>query len=261
MHLFKLAAAAGALAVSAFLVTGVAPAQNQPTPRVRPAPPTDSPPRPDATRQSEREAGFYRASEIIGTTVKGEGGESLGQIQDLLIDRRNQQIQYFILGEGAAIDARPDQPQAQSSSLTVIPWSVARPQFGTAESRFVSVPFAPQRLQQAPTLTWQEIQTGPAVWASDVDRFFGVSAGVRERGVNRRDREIEIDDGAARPRGRGRIEVEPNGDVRGRGGVEVERDGDVRPEGRIEVERDGGVRPEGRIEVERDGDVEVKPND
>lgn len=35
---------------------------------------------------------FYRASEIIGTSVRDEDGQALGQVRDLLIERRNPQI-------------------------------------------------------------------------------------------------------------------------------------------------------------------------
>jgi sporulation protein YlmC with PRC-barrel domain len=133
-----------------------------------------------ANANSEDEAGFYRASEVIGTQVKSDDGKSLGRINDLLIDGKSQQIRYFILSDGDKVDANANvrTPNAQSSSnLTVVPWSVARPQFtGARESRFVTVPFAQTRLQQAPTYTWQEIQSTPTRWVPDINRFYNVPA-------------------------------------------------------------------------------------
>jgi len=134
----------------------------------------------DATAK-EDEAGFYRASEVIGTQVRGDDGQSLGRIEDLLIEGKSQQIRYFILSEGGQVDANANvrTPAAQSSSnVTVVPWSVARPQFGrTPDSRVVTVPFAQTRLREAPTYTWQEIQTAPTRWVPDVNRFYNVRGG------------------------------------------------------------------------------------
>jgi sporulation protein YlmC with PRC-barrel domain len=182
----RIAASIGSLAA---VVAVAAYAQDAPRVRVETdadapragAPATDA--ARDATSQDERDAGFYRASELIGTQVRGEDGQKMGRIEDLLVDGRNQQIKYFILSDGAKVDANanPDArtPAAQSNSnLTVVPWSVAKPQFGrTPDSRFVTVPFAQQRLQQAPTYTWQEIQSAPTTWAPAVDRFYNTPAG------------------------------------------------------------------------------------
>ena len=162
---------------------------------------------PDVDVQSpdnEKEAGFYRASEVIGTQVRSDDGKSLGRINDLLIENKTQQIRYFILSDGDKVDANAQTPAAQSSSnLTVVPWSVARPQFtGAPDSRFVTVPFAQTRLQQAPTYTWQEIQTAPTRWVPDVNRFYNVPRG-----------------GAVGPGG---VAVPPEGKVK------IQRDGDVK---------------------------------
>lgn len=195
-----------------------------------PAKPGDGPGQDDAQGEEE---GFYRASEVLGSTVRGEGGEELGTIRDLMIDRESQTISHFILDEdnqaaprertretrqapAATVETRRE-IDAQSS-VRVVPWSVARPQF-TQQERIVNVPLNQQRWQQAPTYTWQEIQAGPrAGWYNDVNRFYGVQPG-------------------------------PGVGVRGLGGpgpVEVERDGDVEirgrgPDGRrqrIEIEND-----------------------
>lgn len=205
MPSLRIAASLGSLAA---LVAIAAVAQDQPRvrgevvePRVDVQPGTRAN---DATTDRERAAGFYRASELIGTSVRGDDGQSMGRIDDLLIDGQSQQIRYFILSDGEKVDANAQSPEARSSSnVTVVPWSVARPQFGrTPDNRFVTVPFARQRLQQAPTYTWQEIQTAPTRWAPDVDRFYNVPAG-----------------GLPVPPG-SRIEVERDGDI------EIKRDRD-----------------------------------
>lgn len=133
----------------------------------------------NAAADDQQDQNFFRASELIGTNVKGQNGQSLGQIQDLLIDRRSQQIRYFILGNGKTVNAQGNDGNAQASSnVHVIPWSVAKPQFAdTRDNSFVTVPLEQQRLQQAPTYTWQQLQQPQAGWVNDVNRFYNVPAG------------------------------------------------------------------------------------
>lgn len=224
---------AGSL-LAAALMLNTAFAQNE---SAVPAQPGDGP-----APQAGQDGDFYRASELIGTAVRGDDGQELGKIQDLLIERRNQRIRYFLLGEGEELNAQ--------SNLRVVPWTAARPQF-EQDQRFVTLQVDQQRWQQAPSYTFQEIQTGPAGWTTEVDRFYGVT-GRQGRGGRvdvERDGDVEIE--GDRPRGRGvrgdRGEVEIEGD-RPRGDVEIEGD---RPRGR-------GARPGAGVEVERDGDVEIE---
>lgn len=181
MPRFRIAASVASLAA---LVAIAASAQDERRVRVQVEEPTNDAaavPEVDANAAANAdEAGFYRASEVIGTQVKGEDGQSLGRINDLLIDGKSQQIRYFVLSDGDKVDANArTAPAAQSSSnLTVVPWSVARPQFGrTPDSRFVTVPFAQTRLREAPSYTWQEIQTAPTRWVPDVNRFYNIQGG------------------------------------------------------------------------------------
>jgi len=201
-----------------------------------PAKPGDGP----AARDGQDD-GFYRASEIIGTTVRSDDGQDLGKVQDLLIERRNQRIRYFLLGDGEELSAQ--------SNLRVVPWTAARPQF-RGDDRFVQVRVNQEKWQQAPAYTWQEIQAGPGPWATQVDQFYGVQGrqGLRGRDVEvERDGDVEIE-GRNRPRDRANTRD---------GNVEIERDGDVEIEGRRNRNRDGArVTPNG-VEA---GDVEVRPD-
>lgn len=178
-----------------------------------PAQPGDGPGQGDS-----QDEGFYRASEILGSTVQGEGGKELGQIQDLLIDRKSQRITHFILNDDASNSQpvrsrnRSDNPPAREvdaqSSVRVVPWSVARTQYNGPQP-IVTVPFAPQRFQQAPTYTWQEIQAGPqGGWVNDVNRFYGVQGQPRKVEFER-DGDVEIKNRNGRD-----IEIKPNGRVK-----------------------------------------------
>jgi len=156
------------------LLAGTAWAQNQPTPRARPGEsllPAQRGDRP--APPSDQEAGYYRASEILGSTVRGEGGQELGKIQDLLIEQRSQRVTHFILGEGREVTAQ--------SSVRVVPWTISGLRF-EAEQRIVTVPLPVQRFEQAPTFTVQQLQSGPSVWVNEVNRFYGVRDGAAPRG-------------------------------------------------------------------------------
>ena len=217
MRRFRFGMAAG---VAALMLVGTAMTQDQGTRRARqqadglrqgedaiPARPGEGP-----RQRGGRDQGFYRASEILGSTVRGEGGEELGTIQDLLIDRQTQTISHFILGEEG------EREITQQSNVRVVPWTVARPQF-TQDQRIVNVPIPQQRFREAPAYTWQEIQAGPrGGWYGDVNRFYGVQPGRP----------------GFQPGQPGRVEVERDGDV------EIEG---VRP-------GPGGVPQRERIEID-----------
>lgn len=126
------------------------------------------------------EMGFYRTSELIGMPVRAQDGQELGQIQDLMVDSRTQQIRYFVLSTGEKVTA--------NSKLRVMPWTIARPQFAQ-ENRHVVVQMEPERLRQAPVFTQQQIWAPQPVWVEDVNRFYG----VRQR-VARPDFDVEVDD-------------------------------------------------------------------
>lgn len=170
---------------------------------------------------SESEAGFYRASEVLGTVVRSEDGQELGKVTDLLIERETQIVRYFVLGEG-------------ESNLRAIPWAVVvDPQIGPGvQERFVTVRIDRQRWDQAPAFTWQQIQAGggqAGAWVTEVDRFYGVEgggqAGQRNRDgragqggeAGRRNRDAQNRDAQAQDRARREQQDRQNPDRAGQG--------------------------------------------
>ena len=172
--------------------------------QVQPAPP-DAPRAAVRAQAQPDTAGFYRASEVIGTSVRGQGGENMGQIQDLLIDGRTQQIQYFILSSGRTVDAQ--------SKLHVMPWAVAEPQFRSREERHFTVQVPPARLREAPAYSQEQI-FGGTQWTNEVNRFYNVPQRQRvlrpnfegEAEIERGDRELKIE------REDGKVEIERDND-------------------------------------------------
>jgi sporulation protein YlmC with PRC-barrel domain len=117
-------------------------------------------------------AEFYRASELIGMTVHGADNQPIGQVKDLLIDGRTEQIRYLILDGGESL-------QVEGGQLLVLPWIMAEPRLvaDAPDQRFIMVDVDRQRLLEAPMLTTAQFRTlpDPALFAR-VDAFFEVDS-------------------------------------------------------------------------------------
>jgi sporulation protein YlmC with PRC-barrel domain len=137
--------------------------------------------------------GFYRATEMIGMPVKGEGNEQLGVVRDLVIDGDTQEVRYLLLSEGEAV--------ATTDEWVAVPFSVVQPHFIVdGGDPFFFVAFNRQRFVDAPRIRAADLRNFRNVdWMVGTDRFFGVNVRIGDR--DRRDRR----DGASRrDRDRGR---------------------------------------------------------
>jgi sporulation protein YlmC with PRC-barrel domain len=153
---------------------------------------------------------FNLASKLTKMNVKDSANQTIGQIQDLLIDETGQ-VQYVAIAvQGAAADrlqprtpgarsdqpavrpeqpgARPEQPSARlqpgareevadarMSKITLVPFeSVEFHDGATAAQAYVMLSIDKDRFTQAPTFTVQQItaQGGQATWMTQVDQFF-----------------------------------------------------------------------------------------
>ncbi|MBW3542303.1 MAG: PRC-barrel domain-containing protein [Planctomycetes bacterium] len=128
--------------------------------------------------EGERRPGdsqFYKASEIIGTTVKGQDGQALGRVKDLMIDARSEEVRYLILEGETALKAE--------GKLFVMPWVVAEPHHGrTAADRYLTVGIERQRLMQAPTIGVTDFRSlNDVSWTTRVDTFYKADADRRRK--------------------------------------------------------------------------------
>jgi len=86
-----------------------------------------------------------RASELIGSSVKDEKGESLGKIEDIVINR-NGQAQYLILSHGGILGI--------GEKLIPIPYQTAK---WNAKDRTITLANVDkERLEKAPNFSDQE---------------------------------------------------------------------------------------------------------
>jgi len=73
---------------------------------------------PAETRQAKsaslNEAGLFKASDLIGLDVRGNGGEDLGEIEDFTIDAKTGKVQYAAVSMGGFLGI--------GDKLVAVPW-------------------------------------------------------------------------------------------------------------------------------------------
>ncbi len=140
--------------------------------------PSDSPHRDDAMST--------RASDLMGTELILENGESLGKVNDLIIDNRNGQVAYVIVETEQ--DYRP------------IPWkTLALHQGQTAEDRYFVIGMEREKFMEGPAIQRTEWQTYSAPqWQTIQPRVGQFYADVRvvnpanvRRDLNQVDRKLD----------------------------------------------------------------------
>lgn len=146
------------LAVAAF--SGVAQAQGQPSVQPSGVPRQPSGRNADATQEAtaaEQQGRVARVSELVGMDVVTENGDSLGTIEDLMIDKRTGQIEYVLAAASK-----------DSESLSPLPWKTLswyqgddpKDQYlilGMQREQFEKAPVVYR--QQWPTMTYPQWNT------------------------------------------------------------------------------------------------------
>ncbi len=141
------------------------------------------------------------ATKIEGMTVKDKENQSIGTIQDLVIDESGQ-VQYLAVNprEQAAGGTRTPRTQPgragvdQNVKLTLIPFELAQFHEGETQAQnYASVNLDKDRIMQAPSFTRTQLasQAQQSQWMSQVDKFFDRQKGnvARPNLNNRKDRE------------------------------------------------------------------------
>ena len=191
-----------ALCLTTTLVAGTACAQDSPDKAGSLKSPTDS-----STSTSQGGPGAYsssssmrsgqpaRVSKLMNTSLRGQTGESLGQVQDIIIDPTSGQVQFVVLSLDTSSTGAPG-----TSSTTSTDSSVSSPRtsasgigsFGTAAGgRLVAIPWRlitssgsdqytatvdRAKLQSAPTSAGTAWPIMDSAWSQRVYSHFGVDA-------------------------------------------------------------------------------------
>ena len=125
---------------------------------------------------SQSQAGQpVRFSKLMNSNLKGQSGESLGQVQDIVLDPVSGQAQFVVLQLGGAAAVTPNTfptttPGATAGgNLVAVPWRLLTPagdQFTATVDR--------AKLESAPTFNASTWPTMDSAWIQRVYSHFGV---------------------------------------------------------------------------------------
>lgn len=105
----------------------------------------------------------HRASEIIGKNIENRQGESLGEIQDLVVDPSTGRVSYAVLSYGGVLGV--------GDKLTAVPFQALNPKPGEADKLVLNID--KERLKTAPSFesgNWPDLTDSS--YTQQVDRFF-----------------------------------------------------------------------------------------
>ena len=95
-----------------------------------------------------------RAERVIGTEVKDTSGNSIGKIEDIILEKMDNKIMFAVIGFGGFLGV--------GEKFHPVPWSVL--DYDPGQNAFI-VPFTKEQLEQAPADTISELTKDDGQWA------------------------------------------------------------------------------------------------
>jgi sporulation protein YlmC with PRC-barrel domain len=117
------------------------------------------------SREKSEIPSVHRATKIEGLTVKNDSNESLGKVEDLVIDMRHSTIRYAALSFGGFLGL--------GDKLFAIPWNGFTVQTGSKREPHLILHVSKERLKNAPGFdkkNWPK--TGDPRWSAEIDRHY-----------------------------------------------------------------------------------------
>ena len=99
-----------------------------------------------STRAAVSHTSAIRANKVIGTDVKSKSGESIGKVEDVVLDKRSNSILFAVVGFGGFLGI--------AEKYHPIPWSSL--DYDEKEESYV-VDFTKEQLQAAPSDSLEEL--------------------------------------------------------------------------------------------------------
>ena len=97
-----------------------------------------------------------QASRVIGTDVYNTEGESIGSIEDVMLDKTSHGIMFAVIGFGGFLGI--------GEKYHAVPWSVL--DYSTDKGGYV-VPFSREQLEAAPAYSIEDLTSGDGSAARD----------------------------------------------------------------------------------------------
>jgi sporulation protein YlmC with PRC-barrel domain len=104
-----------------------------------------------------------RAKKVIGTAVKNQAGQKIGQVEDIVLDKQSNNIIFAVVGFGGFL--------GMNEKFHPVPWSALN--YVESEDSYV-VPFTKEQLQAAPadSLDMLTRNDGAAAYATRVNEYY-----------------------------------------------------------------------------------------
>ena len=93
-----------------------------------------------------------RAKKVIGTAVKDTSGDKIGTVEDLVLDKQNNNILFAVIGFGGVLK--------MGEKFHPLPWAVLN--YDEDEDAYV-VPYTKEELKAAPSDTIEELTKNDGV--------------------------------------------------------------------------------------------------
>lgn len=109
---------------------------------------------------------LIKASQVIGVEVTNDANESLGKIEELVLDKFSGEVRYAVLSFGGILGI--------GDKLFALPWKAL--DYDPSQQQFV-IGIAKATLQEAPGFdkhNWPDFTS--KTWQSSVDRFYRLNA-------------------------------------------------------------------------------------
>lgn len=90
-----------------------------------------------------------RANKVIGTTVRNAAGESIGKVEDVVLDKQSNNIMFAVVGFGGFL--------GMGEKYHPVPWSTLN--YDDTQNAYV-VDFTKEQLEAAPAGSIDELTTG-----------------------------------------------------------------------------------------------------
>jgi sporulation protein YlmC with PRC-barrel domain len=98
-----------------------------------------------------------RASRVIGTNVYNSAGESIGEIEDIMLEKTSNDIMFAVIGFGGFL--------GMGEKYHAVPWSLL--DYDQEQGGYV-VPFTADQLRQAPAYDINELTENDGYKARDM---------------------------------------------------------------------------------------------
>jgi sporulation protein YlmC with PRC-barrel domain len=130
----------------------------------------------EATVASMRSAPRFKASQLIGCAITNTKNESLGEIQDIVLDHGNQRIAYAVVSFGGFL--------GMGEKYFAMPWRlIAIDQRSSGDTPRVTLGLDPKTLEATSGFDkhkWPDM--GNAAWVKQVDDYFAAHKEVAREG-------------------------------------------------------------------------------